>query len=278
LCSEANDTCAACLADADCDDGRFCSGVERCRNGACLPGEDPCADRMCNESTRQCADCLYDVDCYDDDPCTNDGCDAGRCAHTPRDECKANDNAGEEEAGGIDDATNDNVAEPPIAPAQADLVVRGPSQVAVGTSASFTAEVESEGGDPVDVTQQATWRVLDAAYPIADNVASGAASIAAGVLTPGADLVHDTEVYVVARVSGPSGVQQGHLSVTLVAETAAERSVGRRSGTVNSCGLGFGALLWPTLGAMGLMSPARRSRARRRRESALQRPARAPAR
>jgi len=59
---------------------------------------------------------------------------------------------------------------------------------------------------------------------------------------------------------------------------AAGRSVGSRSGTVNLCGLGFGALLWPTLGAMGLMSPARRSRARRRRESALQRPGRAPAR
>ncbi len=52
-----------CSSDAQCDDGIFCNGVERCEEGRCAPGETP--------------------DCDDATECTIDRCDepAGRCVH-----------------------------------------------------------------------------------------------------------------------------------------------------------------------------------------------------
>lgn len=55
---------AACIADADCDDCRFCNSVETCIGGclsglACAPGE------YCSEELDACFECLWDGDCSD---------------------------------------------------------------------------------------------------------------------------------------------------------------------------------------------------------------------
>lgn len=52
-----------CTTDGDCDDRRFCNGVERCQGGSCGAGAAP--------------------DCSDGDPCTGDLCNdaTGRCDH-----------------------------------------------------------------------------------------------------------------------------------------------------------------------------------------------------
>ncbi len=50
-----------CFVDEDCDDRRFCTGVETCREGRCVPGaplvcndNDPCTIDQCSEETRAC--------------------------------------------------------------------------------------------------------------------------------------------------------------------------------------------------------------------------------
>lgn len=46
-----------CSADADCDDGLFCNGVEVCSKGTCADGQPPCsADQVCMEEERVCWD------------------------------------------------------------------------------------------------------------------------------------------------------------------------------------------------------------------------------
>lgn len=42
-----------CSFDADCDDGAWCTGVERCVFGRCVPGPERCAD-ACDEGRRRC--------------------------------------------------------------------------------------------------------------------------------------------------------------------------------------------------------------------------------
>jgi hypothetical protein len=44
-----------CTIDVDCDDGIFCNGMEKCRNGSCEKGVNPCdAVQICRENTAQC--------------------------------------------------------------------------------------------------------------------------------------------------------------------------------------------------------------------------------
>ena len=50
-----------CMEDLDCNDELFCSGIESCREGRCVPGApvvctdgDECTADDCNESTRSC--------------------------------------------------------------------------------------------------------------------------------------------------------------------------------------------------------------------------------
>ncbi len=59
---------SACRSALDCDDGRFCNGVERCEAGRCVPGPAPLVD--------------------DGVDCTEDRCDETRgwVVHTPRHE------------------------------------------------------------------------------------------------------------------------------------------------------------------------------------------------
>jgi hypothetical protein len=41
-----------CRTDADCDDGLFCNGAERCVDGRCQDGDPPCAIyENCNEES-----------------------------------------------------------------------------------------------------------------------------------------------------------------------------------------------------------------------------------
>ncbi len=100
-----------CQANADCLDGLFCNGEERCVGGFCQPGarlncDDgvSCTVDTCEESSRACVNrpdnsrcaapatcdptrdctagtCTSAVECDDGDPCTGrETCVAGRCA------------------------------------------------------------------------------------------------------------------------------------------------------------------------------------------------------
>jgi hypothetical protein len=93
ICNETSDSCDDCLVNADCDDGFFCNGAEVCSGGLCIPGGDPCPDRVCNEARDECMTCTEDSDCDDgffcngtevcvagvcfggQDPCAGQGCD-----------------------------------------------------------------------------------------------------------------------------------------------------------------------------------------------------------
>lgn len=59
-----------CTADADCNNGRFCDGVEVCNTttGDCEPGAPPCVipTPHCNEFDAACEGCAGDSGCPDD--------------------------------------------------------------------------------------------------------------------------------------------------------------------------------------------------------------------
>ncbi|MBI4717702.1 MAG: S8 family serine peptidase [Planctomycetes bacterium] len=80
------DRCVRCVADADCEDGRFCTGPEACRDGMCVAGAAPCAAR-CDERLDACVDCLTDADCDDRVGCTADTCLGGACHHASVPDC-----------------------------------------------------------------------------------------------------------------------------------------------------------------------------------------------
>lgn len=80
--------CAECVVNADCDDGVFCNGPEKCVAGGCQPGvqpscnpPDPCINGFCNLQTDQCESLPM---CFDGDLCTNDTCPSGTsCVNPP---------------------------------------------------------------------------------------------------------------------------------------------------------------------------------------------------
>ena len=46
-----------CAAAADCDDGIYCNGAEKCVAGTCTKGQSPCGDeQICKETLKQCWD------------------------------------------------------------------------------------------------------------------------------------------------------------------------------------------------------------------------------
>jgi hypothetical protein len=64
--------CGGCTTDAECDDGDYCNGAERCdASGACIPGTAPCvgACQACNEAADRCDGvpgcCTSNADCTD---------------------------------------------------------------------------------------------------------------------------------------------------------------------------------------------------------------------
>ena len=73
---------ASCSSDSDCDDLKFCTGVELCNAlDECEPGTPPtCPGQHCSETLNQCVDCLTNVDCQ-----AGEFCDAaiGACAMVP---------------------------------------------------------------------------------------------------------------------------------------------------------------------------------------------------
>lgn len=65
-----NDTCGSdFLCDhtpntAVCDDGLYCTTMDRCSGGVCVGTGDPCGTcEMCQEQTQQCVTCTNDCDC-----------------------------------------------------------------------------------------------------------------------------------------------------------------------------------------------------------------------
>ncbi len=80
-----------CTIDADCDDGSYCNGTERCVLGDCQPGSPPncddgipCTDDACSEPTRSCVHTPIDSRCNDSNVCTTDSCNPGTgCVYTP---------------------------------------------------------------------------------------------------------------------------------------------------------------------------------------------------
>ncbi len=91
-CDEPLDTCllqeppppgpvpgSECISDEACNDGRFCNGMEECRNNRCTRGNEPCGrSEICNESQNQCV-----PNCDDGNPCTDDAFDlpTGQCTY-----------------------------------------------------------------------------------------------------------------------------------------------------------------------------------------------------
>ncbi len=77
-----------CSTDAECDDGQFCTGVERCDASApgsgCVPGDPPacddafsCTGDACDEAADRCVSTPDDALCADTIDCTMDRCDPG---------------------------------------------------------------------------------------------------------------------------------------------------------------------------------------------------------
>ncbi len=86
---DGNGNCVECLADADCDDGNACNGLEICSSGQCSPGiELDCDDAdVCNgeETCDAVAGCLNGtaMNCDDSNECTADSCDSiSGCVNT----------------------------------------------------------------------------------------------------------------------------------------------------------------------------------------------------
>ena len=80
--------CAECVVNADCSDGVFCNGSEKCVAGGCQPGVQPncnppdvCVDGFCNLLTDQCESLPT---CFDDNLCTSDVCvTQSSCVNAP---------------------------------------------------------------------------------------------------------------------------------------------------------------------------------------------------
>ncbi len=123
-CCEDTDVCVlvgGCCADAECDDGFACTGVETCVAGACQPGTTvTCSDNgfacdgpetcqepsgtcasgpdLCDPVTERCCEdtdvcvlvggCCTDAECDDGNACTTDACDPlTGCTYMPLDAC-----------------------------------------------------------------------------------------------------------------------------------------------------------------------------------------------
>jgi hypothetical protein len=76
----------ACLADSECDDGKFCNGAELCspetvgadKRGCIAAASAPCEDSTCDEAADECVSCDdgdVDNDGYQHIACGGDDCD-----------------------------------------------------------------------------------------------------------------------------------------------------------------------------------------------------------
>ena len=76
----------SCRSNADCNDGRFCNGTERCASipfggGFCIPGLPACVGVFCNETTDRCEPrCTSNAQCDDGLFCNGiEACSGNRC-------------------------------------------------------------------------------------------------------------------------------------------------------------------------------------------------------
>ena len=78
------DGAIVCSADSDCDNDRYCDGMERCDPDdpsatalGCVDGEPPCPDSQCNENDEECETPCVDADGdgSSDMRCGGDDCD-----------------------------------------------------------------------------------------------------------------------------------------------------------------------------------------------------------
>jgi hypothetical protein len=83
-----------CDVHADCDDSKYCTGVESCVDGLCVTTGDPCdgTGYVCSESTGRCISCTADWQCNDKVFCNGEeSCISGVCQTTtpcsPGDAC-----------------------------------------------------------------------------------------------------------------------------------------------------------------------------------------------
>lgn len=90
------DASAECARDVDCDDGRFCNGVERCAPDAtaadargCAPSPPPCGTDACDEAANSCTSACAagapdaDGDGVDSIACGGADCDDGDADRFP---------------------------------------------------------------------------------------------------------------------------------------------------------------------------------------------------
>ncbi len=75
-----------CMADSDCDDGKFCTGEEKCLQGICTPGEFPCTPLlMCDELIGGCVECIDEDDCGSGTQCIDGECKSDSACTTDAD-------------------------------------------------------------------------------------------------------------------------------------------------------------------------------------------------
>ncbi len=76
-----------CADNSDCDNAYFCDGVEKCEDGRCIEGDEPCMEgETCDEDYEECVapvpapECLSDSDCDDRIFCNGEEeCSDGEC-------------------------------------------------------------------------------------------------------------------------------------------------------------------------------------------------------
>ncbi len=71
---------SSCIVDSDCDDGRFCNGLEACVAGNCVLSSNPCAGQFCDDVVDACVPCIANQQCDDGLLCNGrELCDSGVC-------------------------------------------------------------------------------------------------------------------------------------------------------------------------------------------------------
>ncbi len=144
----------SCDIDDECQDGLFCTGVERCTAGVCVADVAPCLpEQMCRESDDQCVDCLDDIDCDDIDPCTGtEACNPdGTCTHQLVADCNAN--AVEDSCdigGGTSADCNDN-----LIPDECDIAM-GASQDCDTNGTPDECELDTDSDELIDACDPCT--------------------------------------------------------------------------------------------------------------------------
>jgi len=86
LCNRVSGICEPAPANegGPCNDGLFCTVLDRCQNGLCVGSGNPCVPPLqCDEATDRCVECFTHADCDDANFCTDDDCQDGFCQITP---------------------------------------------------------------------------------------------------------------------------------------------------------------------------------------------------